>query len=295
MKKLLIILIALFLPILTLAQDKYLVNTQELNVRSRPSAKSSVVGKLKQGEIVTVFAIANGWASIKYKSKPNYCYVAARYLEKIESDDNNWLTTDDNNVQSSQVKYQEPAEHNLTNNRKQKTDSHNTDSFDDMLSIFVDGFGGMTSFAWSNNTPVAVFSYGGDLGFRWKYCAFSHSIPNGLFGDISVGYSHRGCNAYPIDYGTAHLFPLGYSKAVSNNFGFYVKVGGYFLYPLSSKIANQYKTNPDYGVAGVIGVTYKRISLGFSYERGFADVSDAPATLYNQGGFATLSYHFKVK
>ena len=100
---------------------------------------------------------------------------------------------------------QNPTIANLTNNRKQKTDSHNTDSFDDMLSIFVDGFGGMTSFAWSNNTPVAVFSYGGDLGFRWKYRAFSHSIPNGLFGDISVGYSHRGCNAFPIDYGTAHL------------------------------------------------------------------------------------------
>ena len=73
MKKLLVILFALFLPILTLAQDNYMVNTQELNVRSRPSAKSSVVGKLKQGEIVSVYAIANGWASIKYKSKPNYC------------------------------------------------------------------------------------------------------------------------------------------------------------------------------------------------------------------------------
>ena len=164
-----------------------------------------------------------------------------------------------------------------------------------MLSIFVDGFGGMTSFVWSNNTPVAVLSYGGDLGFKWKYRAFSHNIPNGLFGDISVGYSHRGCNAYPIDYATAHLFPIGYSKTVSKNASVYVKAGGYFLYPLSSNIANLYKTNPDYGVAGAIGVTYKRIGLGLSYERGFADISDAPATLCNQGVFVTLSYQFKVK
>ena len=85
MKRIVLILICLIvLPIIAVAQDKYMVNTQELNVRSRPSAKSSVVGKLKQGETVTVYAIANGWASIKYKSKSKYCYVSAKYLVKIE-------------------------------------------------------------------------------------------------------------------------------------------------------------------------------------------------------------------
>ena len=296
MKRIVLILICLIvLPIIALAQDKYMVNTQELNVRSRPSAKSSVVGKLKQGETVTVYAIANGWASIKYKSKSNYSYVSAKYLVKIEPEkkDSHMPDKKDNKKNDHDNGYKHNHESDR-DHQKQKTITRENDDY--LLSVFIDGFGGMTSYSWSNTRPKPAISYGGDLGFRWKYRAFSHSIPKGLFGDISVGYSHRGCNAFPIDYGTAHLFPLGYSYSFSCNLGVFIKAGGYFSYPITGEIAGKYDTSIDYGVAGSIGCSFRSIELGFSYERGFADVSEsAPVSLKNEGLFATLYYHFRIK
>ena len=296
MKKLLIILFAIFLPILALAQDKYMVNTQKLNIRTRPSAKSSVAGSLKQGDIITVYAIANGWASIKLKSKPNYYYVSSKYLVKVESEKKD-PTRQSEKKDKKQDQDQAYNPDNSSGERLQKKKSTQRDDDDSyLLSVFVDGFGGMTNYSWSRTRPKPAISYGGDVGFRWKYRTLSHSIPKGLFGDVSIGFSHRGCNAFPVDYVTAHLFPIGYSYSFNRKIGLFVKAGGYFSYPLTSEIASQYDTSIDFGVAGAIGCSFKNIELGFSYERGFADVSEsAPVSLKNEGIFATLYYHFIIK
>ena len=84
--RLLFIILAMALPLTMLAQQRYVVTTQELNVRTAPSANSKVVDKVRQGDVVTVVSINNGWAKIVYKKKERY--VSSRYLSRLEDNNN---------------------------------------------------------------------------------------------------------------------------------------------------------------------------------------------------------------
>lgn len=56
------------------------VNTTNLNVRSQPNTESSIIGKLKKGDIVKVSYIENGWAAILIQGR--VCFVSALYLSE---------------------------------------------------------------------------------------------------------------------------------------------------------------------------------------------------------------------
>lgn len=85
--RLLLLMLALLLPLCILAQQRYVVTTQKLNIRTAASANSKVVGSLRMGDIVTVYSINNGWAKIVYKNKDRY--VSTKHLSKVVSDDTN--------------------------------------------------------------------------------------------------------------------------------------------------------------------------------------------------------------
>jgi N-acetylmuramoyl-L-alanine amidase len=54
------------------------VNADVLNVRSQPGTSSSIVGKLKQGQVVTVYEQRNGWSRIAYGSLKGW--VSSNYI-----------------------------------------------------------------------------------------------------------------------------------------------------------------------------------------------------------------------
>lgn len=54
------------------------VNADVLNVRSQPGTSYSIMGKLKQGQIVTIYEQKNGWSRIGYGSLKGW--VASQYL-----------------------------------------------------------------------------------------------------------------------------------------------------------------------------------------------------------------------
>ncbi|GAM14756.1 N-acetylmuramoyl-L-alanine amidase [Mesobacillus selenatarsenatis] len=54
------------------------VNADVLNVRSQPGTAYSIVGKLKQGQVVTVYEQKNGWSRISYGSLKGW--VASQYI-----------------------------------------------------------------------------------------------------------------------------------------------------------------------------------------------------------------------
>jgi predicted Zn-dependent protease len=61
---------------------EYKVRSTKLNVRSNPSiSNSQIVGSLSSGQIVKVYSITNGWATIMYNGKT--CYVKSDYLLNI--------------------------------------------------------------------------------------------------------------------------------------------------------------------------------------------------------------------
>ncbi|WP_139892107.1 SH3 domain-containing protein [Bacillus sp. D386] len=57
------------------------VNASTLNVRSKPSTKSSIVGKIKKGKVVTVQSEQNNWSKITYDKKTGW--VSSSYLTYV--------------------------------------------------------------------------------------------------------------------------------------------------------------------------------------------------------------------
>ncbi|MFD3448771.1 SH3 domain-containing protein [Microbacteriaceae bacterium 4G12] len=60
-------------------EEKGIVNASTLNVRSNPSTSGTIVGKLRQGESVTIINKANGWAKIRFNGAD--AYVSADFLQ----------------------------------------------------------------------------------------------------------------------------------------------------------------------------------------------------------------------
>lgn len=56
----------------------YICTGDNVNVRTKPSKKSKIVGILYKGDVVKVKSINRRWAKIKWNGK--YRYVSARYL-----------------------------------------------------------------------------------------------------------------------------------------------------------------------------------------------------------------------
>lgn len=64
-------------------QEKYeVISTSKLNVRSRPTTKSSIIGKLEPNEKIGVYSIVNYWAKFSYNNQT--AYISSKYIRKIE-------------------------------------------------------------------------------------------------------------------------------------------------------------------------------------------------------------------
>ena len=88
-------------------QETYeVVSTSMLNVRSKPTTKSVVLGKLKANDEVKVYSIVNSWAEIIYKNKR--AYISSRYLRKINTEDKE--SHEDVIVQDAPIVISEPKE-----------------------------------------------------------------------------------------------------------------------------------------------------------------------------------------
>lgn len=59
------------------------VTASILNVRSQPNTESSIIGKLKQGDVVKVSFVENGWAGILINGQ--VCFVSANYLTQEQA------------------------------------------------------------------------------------------------------------------------------------------------------------------------------------------------------------------
>lgn len=85
-KKLLIVLAFLVLPLCVLATDYYSVTADVLNVRKQPSMSGDVVGAVRRGDIVEVYANNyDGWRKISTSSVSGY--VSSKYLKYSHSTD----------------------------------------------------------------------------------------------------------------------------------------------------------------------------------------------------------------
>lgn len=163
------------------------------------------------------------------------------------------------------------------------------------LSLIADVFGGYSNFICDEVSPKAGLGFGGDIGIQCDYSRFWGKIPDGLFGEFTVGYSCRGSGAYPLHCVGARFLPLGYRYKLNTEWALAGKVGMYFAYPLNGIKTwnNSFNSRFDYGISLGLGVEWKKFGMMASYEHGFSNiVSGADVKLYNQGAFLSISYKF---
>lgn len=72
------------------------VTATKLNIRSKPSTTSSIIGQFQKGDVVKVSFFENGWAAILIKGR--VCFVSAEYLTDTQinapTEDQNSITID---------------------------------------------------------------------------------------------------------------------------------------------------------------------------------------------------------
>lgn len=273
-----------------IGQETYeVVSTSRLNVRSKPSTNSSIIGTLNPHEQVDVYSIIDSWAKISYKSR--MAYVSSKYIRKIEikenipvvverQEENNPITSETKETEISEVIYNEPT----------KKDNIGID--------FVPSiYGGFTNFVSDNASPKGNIGFGADFAFQFIANRPIGFIPKDYYMEASLGYSLKGSGAFPLHYIIMKLSPIGYRYMISD-FMLLSKIGVYTGYTFSTIETNSHSfdTNIDIGILCEIGIEYKRVGVGLSYEQGFANVCNSNLRLNNQCVFLNLSYRlFNLK
>ncbi|MBQ6191800.1 MAG: SH3 domain-containing protein [Bacteroidaceae bacterium] len=265
-------------------------------MRSKPSTKSLVVGVLNREDTISVMEISNGWASFTFKD--NTRYVSASYLEKVEEPEEEEKPED--------ITQSEPIEESIKptitpsavqepNSTKKKQKKRSISSNDGQLHLIADIFGGYSNFRCDRVTPEPGIGFGCDIGIQCDYNWIWNKIPNGLFGEFTIGYSCRGSGAYPLHGIGARFLPIGYKYNLNSSWALAGKTGIYLAYPFSGIETGQrsYSGSFDCGISIALGAEWKRFGLMASYEHGFTNViTGSYVDLYNQGAFLTLSYKF---
>lgn len=163
------------------------------------------------------------------------------------------------------------------------------------LHLIADVWGGYSNFSWDNGSPKMGFGFGADVGAQCNYNMLWSRIPEGLLGELTIGYARRGSGAFPINYFGIRVLPIAYRWALHSNLSLIGKAGLYLGIPFSGieTSRNSYDASIDYGFSVGAGVEYGRWGLIASYEHGFAKTIDSYyVELYNRGAFLTLSYKF---
>ena len=160
-----------------MAQSKYVVTGQNVNVRKSASVKSAIVGSLSRGDIVLVKKIEKGWALIIYKNKD--CYVNASFLIPKQEKENK-LKNEPENVVSSPSRQTMQQQLPIGSQTTERGDSYN--KYDKLP-----GFAMSTDMmlGYSNKTVTVQLGY--DFGYQ-----FNRMFYLGIGPEISAGFSDAG-------------------------------------------------------------------------------------------------------
>jgi len=92
MKRILFIILSLFVIWTAEANDIYEVTATRLNVRVSPSTTASVIGGVSKGTQLEVIDINSaGWAKIEFKNRQ--CYVSSKFLRFVRTIDTKPIET----------------------------------------------------------------------------------------------------------------------------------------------------------------------------------------------------------
>ena len=263
MKSLLSIIFSL-IPMAMFSQDSYKVKVQKANVRMQPSTKSSIVGSLTIGTIVTVTSISNGWATITYNGKK--CYVSSSLLEKEPARHNEESSKAPARHYNDQPLAQpsKPRGSNSSNvNSSRYYDSQYATSYNHnrkalwRFDASAMPQSGLPDYGYGSMVDLSAM-LGGDIplnigdasltletGLRYLYRNVFLDKDDEMFSDV---------NYLEIPARLAYDIPLG-----DSNFNLRIGAGPYFSYMFSEE------SGLGVGIEPAISLNYKKIGLGLYY------------------------------
>lgn len=270
------------------AQSLYEVTAPKtLNIRNSPNIKSRIIGKLYHGDIVEVEKFVGGWAAFNYKDKT--AYVSSRYLREkvteqpvvVESEPEPLTMAVDSSMTNEIYEESSLLDIEMLNSTVD-TDDSSSNSFKSWKFQFgAEVLAGYSNFHWNDGSPKSGLGFGGG--------AYLDLIaPKFYYASAYLGYNRKGSGAYPMDYITAKLYPLGFRYPISKSISLHAKVGGYVGYSFSD--IEYHDSKLDYGLIGAIGAEYGRFGISVSYEHGIPNVSESDVRLHNRNIFLTISY-----
>ena len=300
MKRVLFVIISLFLLWTAKANDIYVVTANRLNVRMSPSTTARVLGRVVKGDTLEVTDIVNSvWAKIEFKNREGY--VSTKYIRFVRS-----LQPEPSDPEPVEVLVQEvPVQVDTIEVKEEIPDESPKDDISTLISgpckinknfelyYGVSAGVGFSSFLWEGSLENGRLSYSGDifaeLNFNEKVLIF----PKNYFVELQLGYDSKGAAWYSMNYVHAKLYPLGY-KIPIDSLKIVGKAGPCFGMPLSDfeshDTGRTWSGCFQVGIAAAIGIEYKQFCLSANVEYDFTEVADTPVTLNNLAVFGTLSY-----
>lgn len=269
------VMLAVFLPLLSIAQNLHVVTVSKLNVRKSPSAESAVIGSLSKGDVVNVRELKKSWAKIDFKNSVGY--VAAKHLQPIQEGQS--LETKPKTKLTLDTIIQDPKTPKLE--RSRSNDGKRFAFFDHLhfrlTSTLSLGLSDLYSFdAYSHPR----FGFGVDAGTQIT----TDYLPEHLFSELTLGYMSLGNSNYSFPSFSINILPIGYR---SNSFDLwkfqnirYYAVGGMsvqfsgggiFFYRNSQYYYYSSKPTVNLYVKGGIELT-DMIAVGFLYMHGLNNV-----------------------
>ena len=269
----------------------YEVVAQKLNVRSRPTTESSVIGALNMQDQVDVDAIDNGWAKINYGIGVGY--VSAKYLKFKAEKPEDFPAEQADSVHEDTLVVVNPIEEKHEEPINVQSHKNSSVGIDFVPSLYF----GYANFAADGTSPRGRIGAGLDFTFQFVMHDKVLFLPKNYYMETSLGYAVKGSAAFPLHYIDLKLSPVGYWYDISD-WTLFGKAGIYLGYTFSSVETNRHSfdTNMDVGILCGVGVEYQNIGLGFSYERSFTNAFNSRLKVNNQGFYLNLSYRlFNLK
>jgi uncharacterized protein YgiM (DUF1202 family) len=113
------------------AQSYYQVTSNSLSVRSRPSSKAKVLGRLNKGDKIAVESSKSGWATITYKKKKGY--VLFKYLKAVEEPKQSSSSKNDQAQNKDNYTSKENAKNTKKDKAKDTPKSDDITTYDELL------------------------------------------------------------------------------------------------------------------------------------------------------------------
>lgn len=312
MKRIIFIIVSLFVICTVQAKDVYEVTASRLNVRVAPSIAAPVIGGVQKGDLVEVLQNnSTGWAKIKYKKIQGY--VNSNFLRVVKArNKKNILQEDEGYIQP------EKPDSNKVDQQQSSINSKISaviDSKEKELPTLLNGPGkisnnfelyyglsaglGYSSFLWDGDLVNGKLSYNIDIFSELYFKNKVSFVPNNYFLELQLGFDGKGAAWYPMSYFHTRLFPCGY-KFQLYPIKFIGKAGLYLGVPLndleSYNYSQSWSSNFQVGISAAVGVEYKQFCVTANFDYGFTKIASAPQDLNNMNIYCSIAYKLgKIK